>query len=109
MPATIWRQGMQQALACTIRDTSAGGALLEFPQVRLGEEAASLAVGDKITLSFHTPQERTTVACLVARVDGRRVGVRFCGQFRNEPLKKKAVSKDDKPAAKKGLLGILRT
>ncbi len=84
MPATLWRESKGQALACTIRDRSSGGAQLEFASDRYGDGVAELAVGDKLSLTFNTAQERTSVACVVAWIAGNRCGVRFSGQFHTQ-------------------------
>jgi hypothetical protein len=92
-PATIWADGMTQAMNCTIRDKSASGALLEFPFDRYKPEITEISVGDKITLTINIARERTSVLCEVKRIKGRRCGVRFCGPFQTE------VNKPKKPVA----------
>lgn len=88
-PATVWAEGMMQALNCTIRDKSASGALLEFPHDRFKPEITEISVGDKITLTINIARERTSVLCEVKRIKGRRCGVRFCGPFQTEVNKPK--------------------
>jgi hypothetical protein len=83
-PATLWREGMSQAMSCTIRDKSASGAMLEFAPSKFGDASAVVQVGDKFTLTIQVSRESTSVACQVVRVDGRRCGVKFCGQFHTQ-------------------------
>ena len=84
---------MTQPMNCTMRDRSPSGALLEFPPDRFNLGISEIVVGDRVTLTFSSSQERTSVACLVMRVDGRRCGVKFAGQFNTQPLKTRKVVK----------------
>ena len=92
-PATIWCEGMSQPMNCTMRDRSPSGALLEFPADRFNLGITEIVIGDRVTLTFASSQERTSVACLVMRVDGRRCGVKFAGQFNTQALKTRKPSK----------------
>lgn len=89
MPVSIWRQGMSQAVGCTLVDKSASGAKVELPAVKFGEtnSAVGVGVGDKLTLTFSTAQERTTVSCQVMWFDGRSCGLKYCGPFHTEQIK----------------------
>ena len=95
-PATLWSEGLSQALACTIRDRSPSGAMLEFPKERYSDGITDIAVGDELTLTVSSSQERTSVVCVVVRIDGRRCGVRFRGQFHTQ-VNKPRKSLKDKP------------
>ncbi len=86
-PATIWREGMSQAVSCTIKNRSSGGALLEFPANRHVEDVSEFSVGDEVTLTFTSYRERSSVTCVVARIEGRTCGVKFAGQFHVQLLK----------------------
>lgn len=90
MPVTIWRQGMQQAVSCTLIDKSASGARIELAASRFGESSNNigLAEGDKFTLTFATATERTSVASEVVWVEGKRAGLRYCGPFQTQPVAK---------------------
>ena len=82
--------------------------MLEFPPDRYsdGDGISELSVGDEIVLTISSYQERTSVACAVVRIDGRRCGVRFSGQFRNhvlrpkKSLKAKVIDPKAKPVVK---------
>ena len=86
-PATVWQAGMSHAMACTIRNRSSGGALLEFPRDRHGMGVTEFSVGDELTLTFTSYRERSSVRCIVTRIEGRMCGVKFAGQFHVELLK----------------------
>jgi hypothetical protein len=99
-PALLWREGMSQAISCTIKDKSASGAMLQFAPDRISDEITEVVIGDKLTLSISNSRERTSVACVVVRISGRRCGVRFCGQFHteiNKPRKLPKAAAPEKP------------
>lgn len=87
MPVTLWRQGMSQSVGCTLIDKSASGARVELPQTKFGESSSVVGVGDKLTLTFTTAQERTTVSCMIVWMDGRQCGLKYCGPFNTEVIK----------------------
>ncbi len=99
-PAAIWREGMSQPLSCIIRDKSASGAMLEFPANRFIEGITEFVVGDQLTLSMTAARERTSVSCIVVRIDGRRCGVKFNGQFRTQVVEKPRKLARTDPAEK---------
>ena len=90
MPVSIWRQGMQQAVSCTLLDKSASGARIEMAASRFGESSNNIGLteGDKFTLTFATATERTSVACEVIWVDGKRAGLRYSGPFQTQQVSK---------------------
>jgi hypothetical protein len=83
-PATLWNERMRDAVSCIIRDKSASGAQIELAPNKFGDPSADLAVGDRFTLTINIAREKSSVACEVVRVQGRRAGVRFCGPFHTE-------------------------
>ena len=91
-PATLWNESMSQALTCTIRDRSPTGAMLEFGADKYNSEITEIVVGDRLTLTMRSAQETTSVACVVVRIDGRRCGLRFCGQFHTQINKSRKVA-----------------
>ncbi len=104
-PATIWCNGMPQAMSCTMRDRSSGGALIELPPDPFNAEISSFGIGDTVTLTFQSPQERTSVVCTVMRIKGRQCGLKFSGQFNTQSLKSKRTEAKAEPVAKtSGLL-----
>jgi hypothetical protein len=107
IPATLSGRGMTQPIACTIRDRSSTGALLEFPPTRFGEEAPNVAVGERLTLTFNFSNERSSVVCSVVRIEGNRCGVQFCGQFHTQVSKPKRPLNDRSKTAPKGRSGLL--
>ena len=94
VPATLWIENKQRALACTIRDRSPSGARLDVAPGAFGEGIAELAVGNRLSLTFDAGQERTSVGCVVMWVAGTSCGVRFAGQFHTQvnPPRKSAKS-----------------
>lgn len=87
MPVTLWRQGMSQAVSCTLLDKSASGARVELPQAKFGESMSAVGIGDKLTLTFTTAQERASVSCQIMWMDGRQCGLKYCGPFHTEVIK----------------------
>lgn len=87
MPVTLWRQGMSQAVNCTLLDKSASGARVELPQTKFGESMSAVGIGDKLTLTFTTAQERSSVSCQIMWMDGRQCGLKYCGPFHTEVIK----------------------
>jgi hypothetical protein len=85
-PATLWNEGMNQPLNCTVRDKSSSGAKVEFDTASGVDDVAEVVVGDQLTLTFNYPRERTTVACKVVWIAGLRCGLRFCGQFHTQTV-----------------------
>lgn len=109
IPASVWGKGMGSAMACTIRDKSSSGALLEFVLDRYKERVSGFSVGDQLTLTINTSKERTTVPCVVVRIDGRKAGVRFNGQFRTEMIKQKRQAKADTPEKKSAAMQLTKS
>jgi hypothetical protein len=99
-PSTLHGSGISQPLQCTMLDRSASGALLEFAPDRYINEITELFVGDELTLTFGTTQDRTSVSCQVIWIRARRCGVRFCGQFQAQINKPRRVVRD-KPVVEK--------
>jgi hypothetical protein len=127
MPAQLSGGNLNSTLACTIRDRSSSGAQLEFPPNKMGDEYFKVVPGEKLTLTFASSQERTSVACVVVRLSGQRCGVQFCGQFHTQvikprrPLQASGASGGARPGkpkfgadsaakapAKRGLLGLFK-
>lgn len=105
MPATLWREGMGQPLACTLRDRSPSGARVEFRHASIIDGFSAFNVGDQATLTLNSAHEKTWVGCEVVWVDGNSCGVRFLGQFRSEsPAVRKSTRNTtaEKPRAKSG-------
>ncbi|MBU2533718.1 MAG: PilZ domain-containing protein, partial [Alphaproteobacteria bacterium] len=82
--ASLWNEGMSATLSCTMLDRSSSGAKLEVLEDRYNDRINEIAIGDRFMLSLSYAQERTTMACEVMWVAGRRCGVRFCGQIHTE-------------------------
>ena len=57
---------------------------------RFGESSNNIGLteGDKFTLTFATATERTSVACEVIWVDGKRAGLRYSGPFQTQQVSK---------------------
>ncbi len=84
---SLWNERLTEPLSCIIRDKSASGAMLEIVPARTGDRSSIINVGDRMTLTIILSRERTTVPCEIMRKDGRRWGVKFCGQFHTEVIK----------------------
>ncbi|MGD9803971.1 MAG: PilZ domain-containing protein [Hyphomicrobiaceae bacterium] len=106
MPATLWREGMGQPLACTLKDRSSSGARLEFKHTSMIEGVSAFNTGDQVTLTLNSAHEKTWVGCEVVWVNDNRCGVRFSGQFRSEgPASRKSLrsaAPEKAPRAKTG-------
>ena len=96
LPATLWREGMSQALVCTIRDRSSSGAKLEFQRDHFSGGSTELVIGDRLTLTMNAAQERTSVACAIVWIAGNRCGVTYAGQFVTQPNAPKRATASDK-------------
>lgn len=86
-PVTIWKTGMSQWQSCTLLDKSASGARIELASSRFGSERAVVEIGDRLTLTFNSARESTSVPCLVIWVDGNQCGVKYAGPFKTELVK----------------------
>ncbi|MCB1503910.1 MAG: PilZ domain-containing protein [Hyphomicrobiaceae bacterium] len=93
MPVSLWREGMSQALSCTLIDKSSTGAKLNVEPDRYLGSGIGISVGERLTLTFYYAQERTSVFCDVMWIDGTRCGVRYYGQFHTELNKPRATQK----------------
>jgi hypothetical protein len=102
-PATLWRDGMNQPVDCTVRDKSSSGAKVEFGSGGSDDEIAEFVVGDQVTLTFNYPRERTSVACKVVWIAGMRCGLRFCGQFHTQSVAPRKKSNGNALGEKPGL------
>lgn len=86
-PVTIWKTGMSQWQSCTLLDKSASGARIELASSRFGSERAVVEVGDRLTLTFNSARESTSVPCLVIWAEGNECGVKYAGPFKTELVK----------------------
>ena len=86
--ATLSREGGGQGVSCTIRDKSSGGAEIEIVPEKLVGKLGRVDVGDRLTLAFASSRERTTVECEVVWMTGEFCGVKYCGPFQTENLRK---------------------
>lgn len=105
LPATLWREGMSQAIVCTIRDRSSSGAKLEFSRDRFSNGNTEFVIGDRLTLTMNAGQERTAVTCAIAWIAGNRCGVKYAGQFvthANVPKRYPTIALDRGASAKSG-------
>lgn len=84
-------------------DKSSSGAKIEIIRSRLSDTIDDVSVGDKLTLSFSSAQERSSVECEVMWTENGSCGVRYLGQFRTQYLKQpKASVQTDSDGAKPG-------
>ncbi|MFV0298870.1 MAG: PilZ domain-containing protein, partial [Hyphomicrobiaceae bacterium] len=94
IPAVLLPEGATQGLTCTIRDKSSSGARVEFTRDIYVAGVDVVSIGDRLTMTFRVGQDRTSVECVVAWVDGPQTGVRFIGQFRTEPQQPRRTLRD---------------
>lgn len=84
MAITLWTEAWGQPLSCFLVDKSSRGAKIEMKPDRIFGGTNRIAIGDRLTLTFYYPQERTSVFCDVIWMEGNFLGVRYYGQFHTE-------------------------
>lgn len=84
MAVTLWREDLGQPINCTVIDKSSRGARLRIPPDRILGEENRVSIGDRLTLTFYYPRERTSVFCDIKWIDGDYCGVQYYGQFHTE-------------------------
>ena len=90
MAVTLWTEAWGQPLSCFLVDKSSRGAKIEMKPDRIFGGNNRINVGDRLTLTFYYPQERTSVFCDVMWMDGNFLGVKYYGQFHTEFNKPRA-------------------
>lgn len=93
MAVTLWTEAWGQPLSCFLVDKSSRGAKIEMKPDRIFGGNNRINVGDRLTLTFYYPQERTSVFCDVMWMDGNFLGVKYYGQFNTEYNRLRANAK----------------
>jgi hypothetical protein len=93
LPASLWREGLLEPIACTIRDQSSSGAQLQLGPGAFGNEITEFNVGDQFTLTIGSLRDRSCVSCIVMWTEERRCGVKYNGQFHSYVSKPKKGAK----------------
>ena len=90
MPVTLWKDGLPQAISCTLVDKSSSGAQVELSGAKFGARSTEVEIGDRYTLTFNFARECTTVMCRVMWIESNRAGLQYCGPFKTQPIRAKA-------------------
>jgi hypothetical protein len=92
-PATIVFQGMRGPVACTVRDTSSSGALIEMVKTKGNPDGVTGVVPDLFVLVFNL--DRSEINCQVAWRDDTEMGVRYISPARHtvKPKPKRPIGK----------------